>query len=213
MHCVFIPIAGKYFNKKPVYKCQYCGLTLGLERPQTKVICPVRAKADAADIHMGTKEYYRELNKNTPWELARDEDLEMKPNMSPRERLKAITLNRLVNRAKQERAIPEEEGRKKDVLMRELEKEAEEIVQKSIDDDKIEKKTEHLQNWRNDQAKNRCSQEQIDERLAICNDCEYYENNQCLQCGCAISRDRVFGNKLAFKDKECPIGKWKRIKD
>jgi len=213
MHCVFIPIAGKYFNKKPVYKCQYCGLTLGLENSQTKVICPARAKADATDTHMGTKEYYRKLNKDTPWEMDRDEDLEMKPNMTARERLKAITLNRLVSREKQRHAMPQEEGRKKDLLMKQLEKEAEETVASHLDKQKSEEKTEQLQNWKNQQDKNRCSQEQIDERLAICNDCEYYENHQCLQCGCAISRDRVFGNKLAFKDKECPIGKWKRIKN
>lgn len=213
MHCVFIPIAGKYFNKKPVYKCQYCGLTVGLENPQTKVICPVRAKADATDTYMGTKEYYRELNKNTPWEMERDEDLEMKPNMTTRQRLKAITLNRLVKREKQRHALPEEKGKKRDLLMEQLDKEAEEIVKNTIDNDSNMEKTKELQNWKHQHDSNRCSQEQIDERLAICNGCEYYENNQCLQCGCAISRDRVFGNKLAFKDKECPIGKWKRIKD
>lgn len=211
MHCVFIPIAGKYFKKKPVYKCQYCGLTLGLEKSDTRVICPARAKADSTNNLIGTKEYYRELNKNTPWEMPSDEDLAMRPNMSARERLKAITLRRLVTKAQKERKLSGP-GKDKEVIMAELEKQAEAIVEHH-DSEEAKKDKENLQNWRDKQENNRCSQEQIDSRLAICNDCEYYENNQCLQCGCAISRDRVFGNKLAFKNKECPIGKWKRIKD
>lgn len=56
-----------------------------------------------------------------------------------------------------------------------------------------------------------CSQEQIDDRLSICNKCEFYQNNTCLQCGCALSRDRNFMNKLYWRDQSCPIGKWGTI--
>ena len=53
-----------------------------------------------------------------------------------------------------------------------------------------------------------CSQQQIDERLAICTGCEFYENNSCLQCGCILSRERNYMNKLYRADQACPIGKW-----
>ena len=53
-----------------------------------------------------------------------------------------------------------------------------------------------------------CSQEQVDKRLSICHNCEYYENNTCLQCGCALSRERVYMNKLYLANQSCPIGKW-----
>jgi hypothetical protein len=53
-----------------------------------------------------------------------------------------------------------------------------------------------------------CSQEQIDSRLAICQQCEFYQDNSCLQCGCVLSRDRTYMNKLYKADQSCPIGKW-----
>jgi hypothetical protein len=30
-------------------------------------------------------------------------------------------------------------------------------------------------------------------------------------CGCAISNKKIFLNKLAWADQECPIGKWKKL--
>jgi hypothetical protein len=60
--------------------------------------------------------------------------------------------------------------------------------------------------------KPKCSQEQIYERLAICNSFEFYENNTCLKCGCALSREKNFMNKLYWPDKSCPIGKWGPVK-
>lgn len=57
-------------------------------------------------------------------------------------------------------------------------------------------------------AKTKCSQSQIDTRLHICKSCPFYQNNTCLQCGCSLSRDRVFMNKLYWPDQSCPIGKW-----
>lgn len=53
-----------------------------------------------------------------------------------------------------------------------------------------------------------CTQEQIDSRLEICKGCEFYKNNSCLKCGCSLSRDRNYMNKLYWADKSCPIGKW-----
>lgn len=57
-------------------------------------------------------------------------------------------------------------------------------------------------------AQKQCSQENIDKRLSICHSCEFYQNNTCLKCGCSLSRDRVFMNKLYWPDQSCPIGKW-----
>jgi hypothetical protein len=53
-----------------------------------------------------------------------------------------------------------------------------------------------------------CTQEQIDTRLEICKGCEFYKNNSCLKCGCSLSRDKNYMNKLYWADKSCPIGKW-----
>jgi hypothetical protein len=58
------------------------------------------------------------------------------------------------------------------------------------------------------QSKNQCSQDNIDKRLSVCKTCEFYQNNTCMQCGCALSRDRVYMNKLYWPDQSCPIGKW-----
>lgn len=56
--------------------------------------------------------------------------------------------------------------------------------------------------------KQQCTQEQIDQRMSICQGCEFFQNNTCLQCGCALSRDKVYMNKLVWADQSCPIGKW-----
>lgn len=58
------------------------------------------------------------------------------------------------------------------------------------------------------------TQSQIDYRFNICLECEFYDihNRQCLQCGCNINNKRIFLNKLAWADQECPIEKWTKIK-
>jgi hypothetical protein len=58
------------------------------------------------------------------------------------------------------------------------------------------------------------TQAEIDYRFNICIDCEFYDinNRQCLQCGCNINNKRIFLNKLAWADQECPIEKWTKIK-
>jgi hypothetical protein len=56
-----------------------------------------------------------------------------------------------------------------------------------------------------------CSQEQIDERLEICQACEFFASNSCQKCGCSVSRDAKYLNKLAWADQECPVGKWQAV--
>ena len=57
-----------------------------------------------------------------------------------------------------------------------------------------------------------CTQEQIDERMSICQMCRYFTNSRCVKCGCACNNNKKFLNKLAWSDQECPIGKWGKIK-
>lgn len=54
------------------------------------------------------------------------------------------------------------------------------------------------------------TQKEIDHRFSICLECEFYDSNhhQCLQCGCNINQKKMFLNKLAWGDQECPLGKW-----
>ena len=65
----------------------------------------------------------------------------------------------------------------------------------------------------NDSNDKICSKEQIDSRLAICQKCEYYKADACLLCGCSVVREQNFNNKLAHKNKACPINKWGPIND
>jgi hypothetical protein len=34
---------------------------------------------------------------------------------------------------------------------------------------------------------------------------------ECSVCGCNINTKKIFMNKLAWADQECPIGKWGKI--
>lgn len=56
------------------------------------------------------------------------------------------------------------------------------------------------------------TQDQIDFRMNICEQCDMFDakNNQCLICGCNLSRKKIFMNKLAWADQSCPIGKWSK---
>lgn len=58
------------------------------------------------------------------------------------------------------------------------------------------------------------TQQQINDRYNICISCDKFDNqkSQCLICGCNINNKMIFLNKLAWKDQECPIGKWSAIK-
>lgn len=64
----------------------------------------------------------------------------------------------------------------------------------------------------------RCGQEQINDRLNICKTCPYFvskgeDRGICshIQCGCNISQEQQYMNKLAWKDEQCPINKWVEI--
>lgn len=54
---------------------------------------------------------------------------------------------------------------------------------------------------------------QISYRYNICLSCDYFDkvNSQCLHCGCNINNKKMFLNKLAWADQECPEGKWGKI--
>ena len=52
------------------------------------------------------------------------------------------------------------------------------------------------------------SQQQIDERLAICQACPNLQQNHCSLCGCACVENQQLMNKLAIATEKCPIGKW-----
>lgn len=60
----------------------------------------------------------------------------------------------------------------------------------------------------------KCNQQQINDRFSICIVCDKYDYNksQCLVCGCNINNRKIFLNKLAWKDQECPLKKWAAIK-
>tara|TARA_R100000008_G_scaffold51266_1_gene30787 strand:- start:249 stop:611 length:363 start_codon:yes stop_codon:yes gene_type:complete len=56
-----------------------------------------------------------------------------------------------------------------------------------------------------------CTQEEINERLAVCQGCKWFRGQKCYKCGCACNNNKKFLNKLAWADQECPIGKWGKI--
>lgn len=55
----------------------------------------------------------------------------------------------------------------------------------------------------------RRSQTEIDERLAICQECPFLENNICTKCGCACVEENQIMNKLVLATEVCPEGRWK----
>lgn len=54
------------------------------------------------------------------------------------------------------------------------------------------------------------SQQLIDHRYSICLDCDSFnsKDNECGVCGCNINNQKIFMNKLAWKDQTCPLNKW-----
>ena len=65
-----------------------------------------------------------------------------------------------------------------------------------------------------------CSQEEIDARYNTCRACELYlpdkdnpEVGTCThkKCGCQVTRVQGFVSKLAWRDQDCPIGKWQTL--
>lgn len=58
------------------------------------------------------------------------------------------------------------------------------------------------------------SKEQILYRFDICSKaCDMYnkKDQTCMMCGCYVNDKKIFLNKLAWADQECPLGKWKKI--
>lgn len=64
--------------------------------------------------------------------------------------------------------------------------------------------------WHISRGMPKSSQELINYRLHICQNCSDYDNKeqQCMLCGCNINNRKIFLNKLAWKDQSCPIKKW-----
>lgn len=50
--------------------------------------------------------------------------------------------------------------------------------------------------------------EEIERRFKVCESCEYFMNQSCLQCGCPINRARNYVSKLSWDSEKCPIDKW-----
>lgn len=55
----------------------------------------------------------------------------------------------------------------------------------------------------------RCTDEEINRRLNICKECPFYikkdeESGSCSKCGCVMSRDRVYLNKVYWESEHCP---------
>jgi hypothetical protein len=57
------------------------------------------------------------------------------------------------------------------------------------------------------------SEEQIGERLAICNECEHFTGHKCRKCGCCTNGRVTLLNKLAHPAESCPEDKWPKIHD
>lgn len=54
----------------------------------------------------------------------------------------------------------------------------------------------------------RCTQEQVDARFAICQQCEHYDGKACRLCGCPVVREQAYISKLSWANEKCPAGKW-----
>lgn len=49
-YCDLQPL-NTYYNNKPLFQCQYCGLTVGLESPDTKILCFKKMEDLSSKIH------------------------------------------------------------------------------------------------------------------------------------------------------------------
>ena len=59
----------------------------------------------------------------------------------------------------------------------------------------------------------KASQFTINTRFEICYECDSFDTRhlpvmECSECGCNISKEKEFMNKLAWQDQKCPLGKW-----
>lgn len=55
--------------------------------------------------------------------------------------------------------------------------------------------------------------DEIAYRYSICKSCDDFNTREslCNICGCNISNKKIFLNKLAWADQECPKQKWLKI--
>ena len=171
MHCKLIPIKGKFFRGKPVYSCSSCGLTLGLEDPNTKVLCKVEAaKSDVTELL--TKRMYHREDKVDANNLLGDKPVELHKGMSLRDKVAAIYKDRLINNAKQDGRIAD--NKDNTVAYEVLNQQAQDYAENYIAEKSQPFKEELSEE---DKKKLMCTQEEINQRLSICETCEYYENN------------------------------------
>ena len=56
--------------------------------------------------------------------------------------------------------------------------------------------------------KQKCSDLEILNRHNVCMMCPEFKDDSCSQCGCRITRNKEFANKLLWKDEKCPLDKW-----
>lgn len=150
-YCDLKPI-GQKFNDKQVYECQYCKMKIGLDSPDTKILC------------------FKKMQNFT------------------------VSIKKLHN--------PDYPDTIDIKSMDEMEK----VVLSEVIKKHGINNTEEPQN-----PDNLCSQEQIKQRLSICEACEHYKDNSCVLCGCVVVREINHMNKLAHKNQKCPIDKWGTI--
>ena len=54
----------------------------------------------------------------------------------------------------------------------------------------------------------KCTQEEVNHRLSICQLCPAFTGDRCRECGCRCNERKAFLNKLAWRSEGCPLGKW-----
>lgn len=147
-YCELKPI-GQMFNNKQIYECQYCKMKIGLDSPDTSILCFKKMQDFTVSIKKMHNPQYTD-----PIEINSIDDMEH------------VVLSEVIRKhgveTKEQQSNPE----------------------------------------------NLCSQEQIKDRLAICETCEHFKDNSCVLCGCVVVREINHMNKLAHKDQKCPIDKW-----
>lgn len=74
---------------------------------------------------------------------------------------------------------------------------------------KIKNFSKHLA-WHIGNGMPKSTQDEIDKRYAICKSCSSFDekNNECTVCGCNVNNQKIFMNKLAWKDSQCPLNRW-----
>jgi len=48
----------------------------------------------------------------------------------------------------------------------------------------------------------------IKHRLSVCEGCEFFQDDTCTKCGCAMIRNKNFVGKILKTDASCPENKW-----